>query len=165
MFVIRHKKMFLIISGALVGLSLLTMFIFGLPLGRDFVGGSLLEAEYLDERPDTALIRESISEERLANVLLQPTGEKGIIVRTISLDDDAHKKLMDAISFNGERDVEEKRFDSVGPIIGKELRQKALTAIALVVVAIILFVAYAFRDVSKIRGSRSKKSIHDTGSG
>ncbi|PLX27441.1 protein translocase subunit SecF [Candidatus Parcubacteria bacterium] len=45
--------------------------------------------------------------------------------------------------------VEELRFDSVGPTIGAELKSKSVTAIVVVLVAIILYIAWAFRAVSK----------------
>jgi preprotein translocase subunit SecF len=46
-------------------------------------------------------------------------------------------------------DVSELRFESIGPSIGQELKQKALWALIYAVIAIILFVAWAFRHVSK----------------
>jgi preprotein translocase subunit SecF len=45
--------------------------------------------------------------------------------------------------------VEEKSFNSIGPSIGAELRRKAIVSLSAVILAIILFIAYAFRKVSK----------------
>ena len=45
--------------------------------------------------------------------------------------------------------VEELRFDSVGPTIGQELKRKSVNAMALVLVAIVLYIAWVFRKVSK----------------
>ncbi|MBI2120896.1 MAG: protein translocase subunit SecF, partial [Parcubacteria group bacterium] len=42
----------------------------------------------------------------------------------------------------------EKRFTSIGPVIGHELRAKAWVSIMAVLLAIVLFVAFAFRKVS-----------------
>jgi preprotein translocase subunit SecF len=45
--------------------------------------------------------------------------------------------------------MQEKSFDSIGPSVGKELTSKAIMAIILVSLAIICFIAFAFRKVSK----------------
>ena len=45
--------------------------------------------------------------------------------------------------------VEELRFDAVGPSIGQELKQKSVSAMMVVLVAIVLYIAWAFRAVSK----------------
>lgn len=43
----------------------------------------------------------------------------------------------------------EKRFESIGPVIGQELQSKAVWAIGLALIVIIAFIAFAFRKVSK----------------
>ncbi len=45
--------------------------------------------------------------------------------------------------------LEELRFDAVGPSIGQELKQKSVSAMMVVLVAIVLYIAWAFRKVSK----------------
>ncbi len=47
------------------------------------------------------------------------------------------------------KNIEELRFDSVGPSIGQDLKQKSVYAIFLVIIAIVIYVAWAFRKVSK----------------
>ncbi len=47
------------------------------------------------------------------------------------------------------RGIEELRFDAVGPSIGQELKQKSISAMMVVLVAIVLYIAWAFRAVSK----------------
>ena len=44
--------------------------------------------------------------------------------------------------------MKELRFDTIGPTIGRELKQKSLTAIAIAVIAILCYIAFAFRKVS-----------------
>lgn len=45
-------------------------------------------------------------------------------------------------------DISEMKFESVGPILGKELQQKTATAILISIIAIIIYIAFAFRKVS-----------------
>ena len=63
---IKHRRIFYIISATLVGLSVVSIFVFGLNLGIDFTGGSMLSLTYQNQVPDTAKIRESLKELELA---------------------------------------------------------------------------------------------------
>jgi len=145
--IVKHRKIWYIFSILLVLASLFSIFYFGLNLSIDFTGGSLLEIEYNDIRPETSLIQNKISELKLGNVSLQPTGEKGVILRLKNISEEEHQNLLSKLLTTGS--FNEIHFDSIGPTIGGELRQKSLTAIILVAVMIILYITFAFRKVSK----------------
>jgi preprotein translocase subunit SecF len=147
MFIVKHRKIWYIFSILLVLASLFSILYFGLNLSIDFTGGSLLEIEYNDIRPETSLIQNKISELKLGNVSLQPTGEKGVILRLKNISEEEHQNLLSKLLTTGS--FNEIHFDSIGPTIGSELRQKSLTAIILVAVMIILYITFAFRKVSK----------------
>ena len=143
---IRYRKFYYFFSGFLVLVSVLSLLVFGLNFGIDFTGGSLLEVEYKETRPENQNIKESIRGLELGDVVLQPTGERGLLIRLKELDEATHQKILDAL---GREKIEEKRFDSIGPVIGKELQEKAQKAVLFVLVAIVLYIAWAFRHVSK----------------
>ena len=149
MFIINHKKVFIGISIALVIFSILALVIFPLKVGIDFKGGALMEVSYPDGRPEASLLQTATTSLNIGEVLVQPTGDTGYIVKTKSLTDQEHTALLTALSLDGKSKVEEKNFNSIGPSIGKELRQKSIIAITLVALAIICFIAYAFRKVTK----------------
>ncbi|MBU1091340.1 protein translocase subunit SecF [Patescibacteria group bacterium] len=141
---IKHRKIFYMISGLLVAMSLGVFIVWGLNPAIDFTGGSLLEVEYSQVRPPMNIIKEKVDAQNLGNVLIQPIGEKGFLFRFRDITENEHQALIQTLG-----EVTQKRFDSIGPIIGKELTRKAWTSIVLVVAMIILFIAYAFRKVSK----------------
>ncbi|MFH1956029.1 MAG: protein translocase subunit SecF [Patescibacteria group bacterium] len=145
--IINNRKIWYTISGALVLASIFSILFLGLKLGIDFTGGSLLEIEYLNERPAVSVLQEKIAELNFGNVLIQPTGEKGLITRSRDLTEEEHQMLLSSLGLPEE--LKEVRFDSIGPVIGQELKQKSWIAIILVVVMIILYIAFAFRKVSK----------------
>lgn len=149
MFIIKNKKIFISISIALVILSIVSISVFGLKVGIDFKGGSLVEVSYEDTRPDQGDLNKSLQSLNLGSVLLQPTGEMGYIVKLKYLTEEEHSLLLDTLSLNGENTLTETNFNSIGPSVGRELTRKAIIAIILVSLAIILFIAYAFRKVSK----------------
>jgi len=66
--------------------------------------------------------------------------------------EDAEGLEVQSIELAPEREtiqVVEKRFESIGPVIGEELKNKAIWAIGLALIIIIAFIAFAFRQVSK----------------
>ncbi len=149
MFIIKYRKIFFTISAFLVGASLFSVFSFGLNLGIDFKGGSILEVSYSEERPELATVQESLNGAVSGQVIVQPTGENGFIVRAEGSSESDRQALLSAMSLGGEVAMNEERFNAVGPTIGAELRSKAWVAIATVIIAIVFFIAYVFRHVSE----------------
>ncbi len=149
MFIIKYKKIFISISVVLVALSLLSLFVFGFNVGIDFKGGALTEVVYKTERPAQDILDKSLASLGFGSVLLQPTGDFGYIVKTRDLSDSEHTTLLQTLSLNNNNPLTEMSFNSVGPTVGQELTRKAILAIILISLAIICFIAFAFRKVSK----------------
>src|SRR5689334_10812178 len=130
MFIIKNKNIFISISAGLVLASIIAVLTFGLNLGIDFKGGSLIEVEYKDLRPENSVLAENIKTAELPQALLQPTGDKGLIVKTLAITNDQKNLFIKALG--GEEELTEKSFTSIGPSIGKELRKKSIISIILV---------------------------------
>jgi preprotein translocase subunit SecF len=140
---LRYRHLYYLFSGFLILGSLSALLVFGLRFGIDFTGGSILEVEYRDSRPSNQEIRELLADLHLGEVIVQPTGEKGIIVRTKDLPEDMHQRVLQKLG------AKEIRFESIGPVIGQELRRKTYVLIVLATIAIMFYIAFAFRRVSK----------------
>jgi len=149
MFIIKHKKIFIGISTALVILSIISLFVFGLKIGIDFKGGALAEVSYKTTRPTQEELTPALKALNFGDILLQPTGDTGYIVKTRALSDAEHTELLQTLSQNNISNLNELSFDSIGPSVGRELTRKAITAVILISLAIICFIAFAFRKVSK----------------
>jgi len=147
MFIIKHRKIWYAFSLLIVIASLFSMFKFGLKQGIDFTGGALLEVEYA-AKPDAFAVKQKIESLSLGSAIVQPSGEKNIIVRMKDLTEEQHQKVLSA-SLSVGQGGKEIRFDSIGPVIGKELKKKSITAMILVIVMIVLYIAFAFRKVSQ----------------
>ena len=148
MFIVKYKKIFIGISLVLVALSLASLFVFGLNVGIDFKGGALTEVTYPGVRPSQEELHPALEALGLGPVSLQPTGEKGYIVKTKDLTDPEHALLLTALAPAGKDSLVETSFNSIGPSVGRELTRKALSAIILISISIICFIAFAFRKVS-----------------
>lgn len=147
MSIIGMRKVTYSISAILVAASLLALIVWGLKPGIDFTGGSLMEIGFIDERPANNVILEKLKESGVESTVIQPTGERGVILRFKDISEAQHQTILVFLSSLGK--FEEKRFDSIGPTIGKELRRKSLWAIGLVILMIVLYIAWAFRKVSR----------------
>jgi preprotein translocase subunit SecF len=129
--------------------SIVAMVVWGLRPSVDFTGGSVIAVEYAaDTAPESAAITSALAEAGFENALIRTAGDNQFNIRTRALaEGDSEKLIATLAALGGEMEVD--RLSSVGPTVGEELRQKTIIAIALVVLMIILYVAFAFRHVSK----------------
>ena len=144
---LRYQNQLFFLPVILSVVALASIFHWGLRPGIDLAGGSLLEVKYTVARPAVDKIRTVVATLNYGEVRVQPSGTQNVMLRERTLSPQEKSKLMDTLSTLGA--TEEVQFNSVGPTIGAELMSKAWWAIGLVVLAIILFVAFAFRHVSK----------------
>ncbi len=149
MWVIKYRKIFYTISGLMVLASIAAIAFYGLNLGIDFKGGSMVEISYESNRPTVTTLNEAFKGLNLGSVSIQPTGEQGFILRLREVTDEERATLLQAASLNNTAPVTEVQSSIIGPALGRELAQKGLIAIAIVSLLIILFIAIAFRHVSK----------------
>ena len=150
--VIKHRKIPFAISGALFVASVVILATLGLKPGIDFTGGSLIEVSFSGERPDVTQMQESVAPLDYGSVLVQPSDDDSMILKMRFLTEDEHQAVLSAVrgSFESEENrVLEERVDTIGPAVSSHLRSRAINAGIFVVIAIILYVAYAFRKVSE----------------
>lgn len=148
MLVIHYRHVFFILTGVLVALSLVSIGVFGLQIGTDFTGGTLVEVRYDREKPSAESLTRTLSEIGLSNVSVRGAGADGYIVRAGTLAPEARESLH-RVLFAGTSTGTITRLSDVGPSIGSELTRKAILAILLVVACIVLYIAFVFRSVSK----------------
>ncbi len=149
MFIIKYKKFFFILSALLTFIGLLGMVIFPWNMGIEFTGGSLLEVGYPQGRPESEVVKAKIDTFQWSGTQVQATGDDGYVIRTKALTEPERQELIATLSDNGTTVLEERRFTSIGPTIGAELKKKAGWSILLVILAIVLYIAFAFRHVSR----------------
>jgi preprotein translocase subunit SecF len=150
--IVKSRRVWYSLSGIMVAASLIGFVVWGLRLGIDFTGGSLLEISFSGTPPTIQEITTAVSPEPLEVVTVQTVGDTGAILRFGNVDEDTHKKILEQLSQKfGTPDapVIENRFETIGPSLGQELRRRTIWAIAIVVLAIMAYIAWAFRKVSK----------------
>lgn len=142
---LKYRKIYYVLSGLLVLASIASLAIFGLRFGTDFLGGSILEADF-EIRPENQIIQEKLKDLNLGEITIQPTQEKGIILRFKEIDEDTHQQIITKL--NEISTLTEKRFESIGPTIGTELRQKTIILIVVSLVALLFYIAISFKKIS-----------------
>jgi preprotein translocase subunit SecF len=148
MFIVKNRAIFYTLSVVLSLASVVALVVWGLKPGIDLKGGSIIEIEYSAARPSMESLQAKLDPLQLGAYSIRPTGEQGYIVRTEELDQTGHETVLKALRANGSA-FEEKRFNSVGPVLGEEALQKSWISIIMVLLAIVLFITFAFRKVSR----------------
>ena len=148
MFVIKYKWFFFLLSGILVAASLVSLYLYGLNFGTDFKGGTMMQLHYESARPEATVLLEKLAPFNLGSVVIQPAGTNDVIIRFATITEAEHGSVLQALS-TGFASTTETRFSSIGPSLGQELARKGLIALGLAVIFIILYIALAFRGVSR----------------
>ena len=141
---LKYRKIYFAFSGLLILGSLACLILFGLKPGIDFTGGSILEVEYKAERFSNQEIKNALADLDLGEIYIQPTGERGVIIRMKDIDEATHQQVLEKLG-----QVEELRFESIGPVIGRELKEKTKIVIVLSLLAIVFYIALAFRRIQR----------------
>ena len=146
--VIKNRKIFLTIAVVLVALSWLAIGIFGLKPGIDLAGGSQWRVAFENPSITAETVEEFLLVEMDSKVSVKTISDDSFIIRTKDLSEEDHqiykKALVEELGA-----FDEKSFISVGPVIGAEFKRKSIRAMLGVLAGISLFVAWAFRAVSK----------------
>ncbi len=148
---LKYRKIYFIFSGILIIASLVCLIMFGLELGIDFTGGSLLEIEYTTERPSMEAIQEVLSEFEFKEMNIQPIAENGVVlrVREKNIPNDVQQNITQKLEELGEIEEQSLGFEGISPIIGQELKRKTKIVIVLSLLIIVVYIALAFRKISR----------------
>jgi len=149
--IIKYKKLWLLISAAMVVISIAALLIWGLKWGLDFTGGSLLEVKFAGGQPTVAEVQNSLSGVGVNSLVVQPTGTGSVILRFQETSQEKHLAVLEALKKTeiSKAGMTEIRFESIGSSVGAELRSKAFWLMFLVLLIIILYISIAFSKVSK----------------
>ena len=138
---LKYRWLYFALSGSLIAVGVWSLVTSGLKLGLDFTGGSLLEIKV---EAQVFELRSAIAAETDV-ASLQQSSDGSFILRSRGLDSAANIALQEKLKTQF-GDVEEVRFETIGPVLGRELIQKTLIGLSLAVVFILLYLAYRFKD-------------------
>ena len=144
----RYKILYFAISLIVLVPSLVSLILFGVKPAIDFTGGALFEVSMKPmegKEVNETSIRDAAGNE-FDLFSIQKTGEGTVLIRSKPLSQEKKSMLIDRFR-DALGEVEEIRFETVGPTIGAELLRKTITAIIIAAILILLYVAYRFREI------------------
>ncbi|MDQ1284280.1 MAG: Protein-export rane protein SecF [Patescibacteria group bacterium] len=146
--IISKTKYAYIFSITLTALSVLSLFVWGLKFGIDFTGGTLLEVRFPESAPNVSEAEDALRDLNLGSLTLQPAQNQGMLVRYASEDDALNQKVFEALEgkYAG---IQRLRVDFINSTVSQDLKKNSLWAIFFAVAGIMVYIAWAFRKVSR----------------
>jgi preprotein translocase subunit SecF len=144
--IVGKRKIWYLISAILIIPGIISLFLWGLKLGIDFKGGTLAEYEFI-KTTSVEEVKNALKEQNIQNLSVLSTGSQTILIRAETIDQEKHQKLIDNLAKIGEN--KEIRYESVGPTVSSNIRNKAYWAVGFASLAIILYIAFTFRRVPR----------------
>ena len=147
MIIATHRKIFFALSGLLSLIAIILLITRPPHLGTDFSGGTLLEITAPNGISIDA-VKESLADTPAADASIRTSGERGISIRSRVLTE-SKKKILNNIQEKLAEEIAVTRATTIGPSISSSLTRKAIYGVLWAIIAIVLFIAFAFRKVSK----------------
>src|SRR3989344_8808201 len=143
--IVKNRKIYFIFSGITIGLGAISIILFGLKFSIDFTGGTRIELA--TKNPSKQMIEGAFKQNNISLHAIS-IADSTVSIRSDLMSQEQKAKLFEVLK-KDYPDLAEKSFETVGPTIGRETQINALKAGLVASVAISMYVAFAFRTVSK----------------
>ena len=145
---IKNRRIFYGLSLGLTVLTVVFVAWLGVRWGIDFTGGSVLSLDFQNQVPSNQQIIQALSDLGLKEVSVQVQGEKTVVLKMPNITEEIHQQALAKLKSLAPIIEGSESFDSIGPVIGNELKSKIKTVVALSLLAILIYIAIAFRKIS-----------------
>ena len=170
---IKYRYLYFAISLVVIIPGILALIFWGLPLGIDFTGGSLLDVQFKSGTPpasaDVSKIYADLSTSAMdiSSPEIQPLGTDSLSIRSREMNDATKAKVVAALKdkFGAGQDVVIQNFSQVTASVGAEVARAAALAVVMASVAILIYIWFAFRKVQhpfRFGVAAIIATIHDT---
>jgi len=156
---LKYKKIYLVISCLFLIPGVISLIINGLKLSIDFTGGTLAEYKF-ERQTNIEDIQQSLSDTDTNPINIQGQDDT-YILKFGPLDSGKAIQIKKELAQISGNEPQELRFETLGPSIGKELLQKTLFGLLLATILILLYIAYAFKDL-KFGICATLATLHDS---
>jgi preprotein translocase subunit SecF len=147
--VVKNRNYFFGFSLLLTILSIISIFTWKLNLSIDFRGGSNIEISLPNAEENLNKIREIGRESGLKIDSVRTSDNNKVIIRTDDLSADEHSLFIENLKSEFSDKVTEENYQTVGPVVSRDLTNKTIWSVVIASIAIILYIAYAFRRTPK----------------
>lgn len=142
----RFRKLYFVLSASMIIFGTYALVKWGLNLGVDFKGGSIIEYKF-EQTISTEDATSKLAESGIEVTSIQSTGELTYLFKFPPINKEEKEKITTTLQEEeGDKSVEELRFETVGPSIGPDLVRRTLNAIVIAAALIMIWVAYQFKS-------------------
>jgi len=155
----KYIWIYALISGLVLLPGIYSLIIYGVKPSVDFTGGSVVEVK-IQTPIEKTTIEEMVKSQKIPSVSIQKQDNATYLFRMGKVSEEQITEFLKTLQTKSEKPIDILRNDTIGPILGSELLFKSVIASLFAVVAILLYVAYAFKDI-KSGVSAVLALIHD----
>lgn len=140
----KYRWLYLLISGTIILSGIFSLVKWGLPLGVEFKGGTLVEYKFSKDVPQDG-IEKIVKSEQIDIVSIQKTANDTYLLKLGQVSSAQRSILKTDIQKLGVN-VDELRFENIGPTVGPELVRKTIYGMLMAAAGILLWVAIQFKS-------------------
>ncbi len=150
--ILGKRYLFFLLSLLVIAPGLILIAINGIPLSIDFVGGSLVELEFTGtSAPALEDVLEIYNAIDISDAQAQfSLSEENtlVVIKSATLTQDQYAAIIDSFRADFDAGLVERRFNTVGPSISQSVTQRAILAIGIAALAVIIYITIAFRGIA-----------------
>src|SRR3989344_2493621 len=143
---LKYRWFYFLISVLVIGSGIISVITWGYRLSIDFVGGTDLEYR-MDRRVKESEVRQILKKEKI-EVTDYRQQDRDIFIRTKPIDEKKEAGIRGNLEKSLKVKITPLRFETVGPVIGKETLKKTLLASLIAIVGILVYMTFAFKGFS-----------------
>lgn len=145
---VGKRYLWFLLSLLVIVPGLISLAVHGLRLSIDFTGGSLWELQ-LNRSVQPGEVRQVLADHGIDDALVQTAENNVVLIRMRELKEGSQEKEQLSQALRSQfGDFTELRLESIGPTLGTAIRNRAILAVALTTIGILLYIAYAFRNTN-----------------
>jgi len=146
--ILGKRYLFFALSLIIIIPGLILLAVNGMPLSIDFKGGSLLEVQFENGTlPSTEAVNKIYDNLGITDVQVQTTSEGSLVLRSSALPEESRSAILDALEAEAGSALIILKSDTVGPSIGEGVTRRAVQAVGLAALAVVIYITFAFRGV------------------
>jgi preprotein translocase subunit SecF len=151
--ILGKRYWFFALSFLIIVPGLILLGINGMPLSIDFKGGSLMDLQFTTGTvPTPEQVRSIYDGMAITDASVQTSGDNELIIRSSSLTESQKTTVIDELAKISGGEIVTLKSDTVGPSIGKGVTTRAIEAVTVASLAVVLYIAFAFRGVPHALG-------------
>ena len=141
------RKYFYAFSITITMVSLIMLVTWGLKFGKDFTGGTRMNVEF-SQQENTVQVQDALKDLELTELSIQKTGNTSVVINYGASDETINNNVREKLK-GLDANYKEIKTEFTGASVSDQIKKNALIAVILANIGIGIFIAWAFRKVSR----------------